>query len=136
MKLPAPKPCDSCPYRRDVPSGVWHAEEYAKLPLYDEPTGDQPFGLFQCHQYEPGDEEARVCAGWVGCHGPDLIALRIAVIVRSSLPASVFDYTTTVPLFGSGREAAEHGLRDIEHPSAEAVSLGRKIMGTREDIDL
>ena len=30
-----PKPCASCPYRCDVPSGVWHPDEYAKLEVYD-----------------------------------------------------------------------------------------------------
>ncbi|WP_367277007.1 DUF6283 family protein [Bradyrhizobium sp.] len=23
---PAPKPCGSCPYRRDVPSGIWGSQ--------------------------------------------------------------------------------------------------------------
>jgi hypothetical protein len=32
---PAPKPCESCPYRKDVPSGVWSEGEYRKLPQYD-----------------------------------------------------------------------------------------------------
>lgn len=25
------EPCETCPYRRDVPSGVWSADEYRKL---------------------------------------------------------------------------------------------------------
>lgn len=37
----APKPCASCPYRRDVPEGVWHPEEYSKLRAYDGSTGEQ-----------------------------------------------------------------------------------------------
>lgn len=33
MTLKPPKvPCGTCPYRRDVPAGIWHGEEYAKLP--------------------------------------------------------------------------------------------------------
>ncbi|MFD7961193.1 DUF6283 family protein [Streptomyces zaomyceticus] len=39
---PAPRPCASCPYRRDVPSGVWSRGDYVKLPLYDGPTWTQP----------------------------------------------------------------------------------------------
>jgi hypothetical protein len=46
-----------------VPSGAWVAEEYAKLPAYDRPTGEQPAGLFLCHQ-----QDGRACAGWVA-HG-------------------------------------------------------------------
>lgn len=35
-------PCHSCPYRRDVPSGVWATEEYDKLLPYDADTASQP----------------------------------------------------------------------------------------------
>lgn len=28
---PSPRLCESCPYRRDVPSGIWDRSEYAKL---------------------------------------------------------------------------------------------------------
>nr|WP_280343300.1 DUF6283 family protein [Nocardia neocaledoniensis] len=34
---PAPRPCVSCPYRRDVPSGVWDFGEYEKLRGYVPP---------------------------------------------------------------------------------------------------
>lgn len=49
VRGPAPQPCASCPYRRDVPSGIWAAEEYAKLPAYDADTPFQPPHLFLCH---------------------------------------------------------------------------------------
>lgn len=78
VRGPAPQPCASCPYRRDVASGIWAAEEYAKLPAYDTDTPFQPANLFLCHQTSAGDPRARVCAGWVGCHGSDLLALRLA----------------------------------------------------------
>lgn len=42
------EPCSSCPYRRDVPSGVWHREEYEKLLQYDDSTEILP--AFMCHQ--------------------------------------------------------------------------------------
>jgi hypothetical protein len=35
---PTKYPCPSCPYRKDVPSGVWAPEEYDKLPAYDNDT--------------------------------------------------------------------------------------------------
>ena len=60
-------PCPSCPYRRDVPSGIWDASEYDKLPGYDGDVPDQltagAFGLFHCHS-----QQENLCAGWVGCH--------------------------------------------------------------------
>jgi hypothetical protein len=114
-----------------VPSGVWVEEEYAKLIDYDAETHSQPLGLFQCHQTGPEDRPDRLCAGWVACHGSELLALRIAVSV-GSLDPSVMGYTTDVPLFGSGTEAAEHGMAEIDDPSVEAQALMAKITGARD----
>ena len=47
---PAKRPCGSCPYRRDAPSGIWSREEYEKLPEYDKPTAYQPPQVFMCHR--------------------------------------------------------------------------------------
>lgn len=44
-------------------------------------------------------------------------------------------YTTTVPLFDSGAEAAEHGMRDIEEPSEEASRVIEKIVNRRSDVN-
>jgi hypothetical protein len=116
---PAKSPCGTCPYRRDVPSGVWDASEYAKLPPYDAPTALQPAGLFLCHQ---GDR--RVCAGWAACHDTDeLLALRLASATGGMSPDEVVatrNYVSPVPLFRSGREAANHGMANIDHPGPRA----------------
>jgi len=117
---PADAPCRSCPYRLDVPSGVWAADEYRKLPEYDAETAYQPVGLFYCHQ-----QDGRLCAGWVGCHDMDeALAVRIGsatgVLDEDDLDA-VLDYQSPVPLFASGAEAAAHGLRDLRTPGADAV---------------
>lgn len=130
---PAPRPCESCPYRRDVPSGIWHADEYRKLPCYDRPTYDQPVGLFQCHQNGQDSDQARLCAGWVAVHGQELLALRLA-IASGRVDPSAMDYTTPVPLFASGTEAAEHGLRDIDRPGTAAHDLMAKIADRRPDV--
>ncbi|WP_236648618.1 DUF6283 family protein [Micromonospora sicca] len=117
-RRPAKAPCGTCPYRRDVPSGVWDASEYAKLPAYDQPTALQPAGLFLCHQ-----ADGRVCAGWAGCHDTDnLLALRLAAL-HGMPPEEVTAtraYVSPVPLFGSGFEAAEHGMAGIDDPDAKA----------------
>lgn len=117
---PRATPCLSCPYRRDVPSGIWAASEYDKLPEYDQPTALQPMGVFMCHQ-----RGGEACAGWAGCHNQqdhehDLLALRFTGLNNVDAEA-VRAYVSPVPLFASGAEAAEHGKRDIEHPSAEAI---------------
>ena len=126
---PASRPCGSCPYRHDVPSGVWHPSEYAKLPAYDNDTAGQPPHLFLCHQ-----QDGRVCAGWAGCHdGAHLLALRVAAmsgtLTDDDLEATI-NYVSPVPLFGSGAEAAAHGLTDVDQPDERACrtidSLTRK----------
>ncbi|MEU8001563.1 DUF6283 family protein [Catellatospora sp. NPDC049111] len=135
---PAPRPCRSCPYRRDVPSGVWAATEYDKLERYDGDTGEQPAGVFACHQTDLDSPRVRVCSGWAGCHdGAHLLALRIAAVDGSmtadDIQATV-DYCCPVPLFGSGREAAEHGRAAIDRPSATARHLISKIVNVRGDL--
>ena len=132
---PTPRPCESCPYRRDVPSGVWSRDEYETLPLYDEDFPVQPLELFQCHQTDRSSDKARLCSGWVGCHGEDLISLRLAVATGKLPYEGVLDYTTDVPLFDSGAQAAEHGIAEIEHPSEEACNLVAKIASVRPDVE-
>lgn len=121
---PAVAPCRSCPYRRDVPSGIWHAEEYAKLPPYDRETGFQPTSVFLCHQ-----QDGRACAGWVGVHDMDeSLGLRVAVLRGMVEDADVFlDYTTATPLFASGTEAAAHGMRDLLDPGPQAQTAMTRI---------
>lgn len=133
IKGPPPRPCESCPYRQDVPSGVWSAEEYDKLEEYDQPTHAQPMNLFQCHQNGADDAQARLCAGWVATHGERLLSLRIAVSMNR-VPADVMDYETDVPCFESGTAAADHGRRDIDFPSDEAREMVAKICGRRDDV--
>lgn len=134
---PAPRPCASCPYRQDVPSGIWSAEEYAKLPLYDAPTMEQPAAVFLCHQTDRDSTVARACAGWVGCHGSDLLALRFAAINHRDgfeFAAACWDYESPVPLFESGADAAIHGMAGIQRPGDRATTMIRKIERVRNDL--
>lgn len=138
LRPPAPRPCASCPYRRDVPSGIWAHEEYDKLRRYDAPTAEQPAALFQCHQADADSDARRICAGWAGCHdGAHLLALRIARLdgrIDATTHQAVAEYTSPIPLFASGDEAAAHGQADIELPSKEAVRLIAKISRSRGDL--
>lgn len=118
IKPPAKNPCGSCPYRRDVPSGIWSEEEYDKLPNYDLPTGDQPPNVFLCHQ-----QNGRMCAGWTACHDmEENMGVRLAVSLDQmsveTLEAAR-DYTTNVPLFSTGAEAKAHGMANVEAPTRE-----------------
>lgn len=125
--LPAKNPCGSCPYRTDVPSGVWSESEYVKLPDYDVSTAFQPSGLFMCHQVD-----GRMCAGWVGCHDmTQSLGVRIAATTGELSDEdidAVYEYTTEVELFESGQAAADHGVADIEAPSRDAVRAVNKII--------
>jgi len=134
LKGPAPRPCESCPYRRDVPAGIWDVSEYAKLPLYDSPTWAQPPGVFACHQ-----QNGRVCAGWAGTHDMDhSLALRVATRM-GTISAEDADacqtYESPVPLWPTGAAAAEHGLADIDSPTADAVRMMAKLQRAKRGED-
>ena len=135
---PAPRPCKSCPYRQDVPSGIWSESDYDKLIPYDSPTYAQPSSLFLCHQRDGADERARVCAGWAGCHDMyESLALRIAHAsgeVTLETAEAIVDYVSPEPLFPSGAEAAAHGVREIDNPGPEACAAIRKIERIRTDL--
>jgi Family of unknown function (DUF6283) len=109
------KPCGACPYRKDVPSGVWAAEEYDKLRPYDNPTAEQPFQGFSCHA-----TPEYYCHGWAVVHTSrghayDLIALRFS-------PPSTWPEPCGIELFDSGNEAADHGQAEAELPGAAALA--------------
>lgn len=111
--------CSACPYRTDVPSGVWEAHEYDKLPPYDAETFAQPFTPFMCHA-----SPQAFCHGWAVCHsnrgGPyELVALRLLGI--TDVPEA------STPLFASGAEAQAHGQRDVQAPSDEAVEAMERL---------
>jgi hypothetical protein len=115
-----------------VPSGVWSEQEYAKLGTYDGETGEQAMkgalAVFSCHQ---GD--GQICAGWAHVHGnDDNLALRLALRLDPDVDVeSVLEYSTDVPLWGSGAEAAAHGMRDIDTPSDAACDVVKKVAAVR-----
>lgn len=128
---PRKSPCASCPFRRSVPSGIWHADEYAKLPAYDGDIPEQTSTrTFLCHQ---SAQEA--CAGWLGHRDPtELLAVRLG-LADGSLDPSCADFSTDVELFASGREAAEHGMREIQQPDEPARTAIDKILQVRSHTD-
>ena len=123
------QPCDTCPYRKDAPSGLWAAHEYEKLREYDLPTGEQPPMAFHCHT-----SPDFLCNGWAIVHGSqakrgyEALGLRFAAAISQS-PIEIPE--PVVPLFSTGTEAAEHGLRDIQKPKRKAVNAIRKLQKVR-----
>lgn len=129
--LPRRSPCGSCPYRVDVPPGVWDASEYGLLPMYDGDIGDQveakAFAPFYCHQ-----ADGRICSGWLGVGDPvNLLAVRIG-IVDGRLDPSCVGYLTRVRLHSSHGAAAAFGLSRIENPPVEAREVVAKILRSKE----
>lgn len=115
-------PCKSCPYRKDVPSGVWETSEYVKLPAYDGEVIEQlqagATALFLCHQ-----KDGCLCAGWLACHGAEnLLAMRLH---GGAVTDEAWSYETAVPVWGSGREACDHGVRGVAAPDDRA----RRVIG-------
>lgn len=128
MKEPlkvADSPCASCPYRKDVPSGVWAKSEYVKLPGYDDgPQGQTEFAPFLCH-HSPAIGEEYACRGWLSVHCQSA-AVRLLMYTELVTEEQVFA-KPTVPLFASGAEAAEHGMREIRRPSEAAIAMADKL---------
>lgn len=128
LPKPSAVPCGTCPYRKDVPAGIWAASEYEKLPGYDGEIIDQLFAgataLFYCHQ-----NDGHLCAGWVGCHDMEnMFATRM-----TKVDESVFTYVSPIPLFASGQEACDHGLSGVDEPSHEALVAMAKLEKKRAE---
>lgn len=127
----SPSPCKTCPYRCDVPSGIWAAEEYAKLPAYDAETFGQPPALFMCHTSQGG-----LCTGWLQSHANrdhrfDLLALRFARNIDHKAVSAVCLMEPLVKLFKTGAAAARHGMKAIANPSQKAKSAMAQITSKR-----
>ncbi|MEV6881307.1 DUF6283 family protein [Streptomyces sp. NPDC051135] len=78
-----------------------------------------------------------MCAGWAGCHeGEELLALRLAALdgsMDATTYRAVVEYVVAVPLFPSGRDAADHGEVGIDALDDTARRMINKIMRTRND---
>ena len=124
---PRKTPCASCPFRKDCPSGVWSEAEYDKLPGYDGPTYAQSPTVFFCH-LSPED----ACGGWTATFDmAQNLGLRIISAGYEVDWDAFIDYKTTVAVFSSGAEAAEHGKAMIEYPPEEAEAAIAKIARQR-----
>ena len=135
-KLHIPKQgCNTCPYRRDTPSGIWSPEEYKKLADFDKPSmspegvpNPNMFATFHCHQ-ENATGRPTVCRGWVWTHG-DTVGFRMAVITGliDSFDPNLPREDESGIYYDTGVEACEAGMRDIEEPGLAARLLVDKLV--------
>ncbi len=123
--------CNTCPYLKSTPSGVWAPEEYTKLAEYDEKPGEIPvLATFCCHQ-QNATGVPTVCRGWLSVHR-DSVAVRLACL-QGELDIGQVPQKPEPEYYASGTEACEAGIADIEDPSPEArqkvTSLMRRGVG-------
>lgn len=80
--------------------------------------------VFLCHR-----QDGRACAGWVGVHDMDhCLGIRMAGSMGLlEEPEAFLDYETDTPLWGSGTEAAEHGMKEVAEPGTEAQRVIDKL---------
>lgn len=114
-------PCVSCPYRCDVPAGLWDVIEYFKLLDYDEATGDQPTSTFLCHD---ADRDTVLCRGWWEVHGEELLAVQL---LQGHGCVEMPENECAVPCFPSGFDAAAHGLSGLDDPGIAACRMYEKL---------
>jgi hypothetical protein len=117
----APNPCATCPYRKDVPSGVWAKEEYDKLPNWDNIMGR---GVFLCHNGSADTKGKVLCRGWMEVHEQNIF-VRLAMAQTKFNDANI--KPTKVPLYKSGAAARKAGLRDLNRPNLKAMAAVAKI---------
>jgi hypothetical protein len=129
--LVAASPCLSCPYRKDTPAGIWHPDEYAKLRRYDEPKpGELPaLAPFMCH-HSPFIGQDTYCRGWLSVHA-DSIAVRLQMIAGNVSPEAVYA-DVAEPLYASGNEAADAGLKGCRRPGKKAKQVIAKLDARRK----
>lgn len=118
------EPCLTCPYRLDVPSGVWSASEYEKLRGYG---ANVTFNLFLCHQTIAGGVEL-ACKGW-------LLVESESVAVRVACSLGLLDYPAcfapcSAGLHSSGAAAADYGQKQLKRPGRRALRVIEKLRQT------
>lgn len=127
-KLRVPKQaCSTCPYRRDTPPGIWSADEYEKLRVFDEAPPPVPEGLavFHCHQQNATRVET-VCRGWLSVHRRS-VAVRLAVAYGLIEPGEVPREAEDL-YYASSNAAAEAGLVGVDDPGPEARALIQRLL--------
>ena len=121
-----PHPCSSCPYRKDVPSGIWAEHEYEKLRRFDEGNQFIPeLATFLCHQTGATGVET-LCRGWLTVHREAPACRLLAMSGRISWDELYRE--PVVELYASGNEAADAGQKAIRRPGRRAKRMVGRLM--------
>jgi hypothetical protein len=121
-------PCNTCPYRKDTPSGIWDREEYNKLPAWDgTEMHEMNIALFLCHSANLAGNKA-VCRGWLEVHCENKGVRLNMMSGRITVPCTT---PTTAELYESGAAARRAGLRGVRKPSKKANVVINKLARAR-----
>ncbi|MGH3734203.1 MAG: DUF6283 family protein [Micromonosporaceae bacterium] len=121
---PTPHPCETCPYRKDAPSGVWAAEEYERLRSYDaQPIFSRRRSVNATNTTRAAGGHGSAQAGPVAttvitCWGYESLFCAARWTPRASRPRWT---PVSRALFGSSAEAADHGEAAIRAPAGLAA---------------
>lgn len=108
------KPCEQCPWREDVPTGIFPPEAYRT----SAPTSyDMSERTFACHM--SGASTPRTCAGFLIRHGHHNLSVRLSAMTGRIHLDEVTD--GGYPLYPSYREMAIANGVDADDPVLIAV---------------
>lgn len=129
------KSCDTCPYLRATPSGVWDVSEYEKLRAMDNREwGGAGNTIFHCHQ-ENATGVPTACRGWLWTHGGNT-GVRLAVMGGLVKGDELPQEDEAHLYYETGQEAYEFGVKDIDAPSAEACKKIHRLVKKGAGFDL
>lgn len=94
------KPCSQCPWRRDLPTGVFPAEAFR---ISANVAYDMSTRVFACHM--AGRDQPRTCAGFLLRGAEHNLTVRLAYAQGRIDPRELS--TGGLPLYGSYRAMAE-----------------------------
>lgn len=120
-------PCDTCPYRRSTPLGIWSKAEYENLQRQD--ADEMGGACFGCHKDPSGKTS---CRGWLADQkrrGVPSIQLRLSLLTNVDTIAAFEAVDDTDPdLYDSISEMVEAN-RDKQFPrrSAKAARLALRL---------
>lgn len=116
------KPCETCPYLRSTPLGIWDKSEYLRLLQFDEPTYKQSSSTFRCH-----NDSNCLCQGWLDCHdATQLLSIRIASIQQRLAPDFNFE-RSGADVYSSAKELVYANMRACGDPGDRAKRCIKKL---------
>lgn len=108
------EPCKECPWREDVPTGVFPAEAFR---VSAKTAYDAAMTTFACHM--SGSKAPAICAGFLLRHSDNNISVRLSVMNGRLDPVEVKD--AGLPIYASYREMAVANGVDPKDPVLDEV---------------